>query len=59
MNSILNERNVILMDMHHHMFFYRLKRATFMTLEYQEQLLEGIQNLLMKDSSDEKLQHCF
>jgi hypothetical protein len=56
MSSVPSERNAILMDMHHLAFFYRSKRATFMTREYEVQLWEGIQTLLKKDLSDEELQ---
>ena len=59
MTSVPNERNAILMDTHRHAFFYRSKRATFMTLEFQKQLWNGIQTLLRKDLGDEELRRHF
>jgi hypothetical protein len=59
MSSMPNKRNVILMDMHHHTFFYRSKRAMFMTLEFQKQLWDGIQTLLKKDLGDAGLRRHF
>jgi hypothetical protein len=59
MSSVPAERNAILMDMSYRAFFYRSKRAPFMTTEFQAQLWGGIQTLLKKDLGDEALRRRF